>query len=76
MLGVEVSAEDARILDWEASATRTDDELEQRGEIIDEWTNALDSAGYYAHWDAGDVVVFDLRPLSDEDREAFFDSIE
>lgn len=46
------------------------------GEEIDVWNNRLSSAGYYAWWNCGDVVVYDLRELSDDERDAFFDSME
>lgn len=40
-------------------------------EVVQEWTDRLASAGYYVWWNAGDVVVWDLRELSEDEREAF-----
>ena len=45
------------------------------GEVVDEWTSRLEDAGYCVLWNAGDVVVFDLRPLTDDERDAFYESI-
>ncbi len=39
---------------------------------MDEWNDKLSEAGYCALWNAGDVVVYDLRELSDEAKEAFY----
>jgi len=47
-----------------------DDEF--TNEIVDEWGDALERAGYYVRWDAGDVVVWDLRTLTNDEREAFY----
>ena len=41
-------------------------------EIVAEWTDRLSDAGYCVFWDAGDVVVYDLRGLSDDQRDAFY----
>jgi hypothetical protein len=49
------------------------DELED--EIVQEYDEKLFTAGYYVAWDAGDVVVWDLRGLSADDREAFYDAM-
>lgn len=45
-------------------------------EEVQDWTDRLGKEGYYAHWSCGDVVVFDLRNLSDDDRESFFEETE
>jgi hypothetical protein len=45
-------------------------------EIVDEWSDKLASAGYCALWNAGDVVVFDLRALNEDEREAFYKATE
>ena len=52
----------------------TDDD-EWMWETVEEWSNRLFDAGYYVMWDAGDVVVFDLRPFTDDERESFFDAM-
>ena len=52
----------------------TDDD-EWMWETVEEWSNRLFDAGYYVMWDAGDVVVFDLRPFTDDERESFFDTM-
>jgi hypothetical protein len=48
-------------------------------EFVDEevqyWTDRLHDAGYYVWWSCGDVVVWDLRTLSEEDREAFYEQM-
>ena len=64
----DVTTEDAAIL---ADACG-----EFRDEVIQEWTDALDANGYYVIWSCGDVVVYDLRELSDDEREAFYDATE
>lgn len=46
------------------------------GEIVEEWTQKLADAGYCALWQAGDVVVYDLRELSEDDRESFYTETE
>jgi hypothetical protein len=48
------------------------DDMEFLDEIVTEWTDKLDSAGYCVFWDAGDVVVYDLRGLTDDEREEFY----
>jgi hypothetical protein len=51
----------------------TDDrDAEDLDDIVQEWTDKLDAAGYYVKWDAGDVIVWDLRALSDDEREQFY----
>lgn len=45
-------------------------------EEIDVWTNRLFREGYYVRWDAGDVVVWDLRELSEDDRETFYNEMD
>jgi hypothetical protein len=45
-------------------------------EVIQHWTERLDNAGYYVWWNAGDVVVYDLRPLSNDDCEQFYSEME
>ena len=67
VLGKEISDDDKADLD---SPTP-----EYVSEMVQEWTDALDEAGFYVRWDAGDVVVWDLRGLSDDDREAFYDAM-
>jgi len=52
------------------------EDSEYISEIVDEWTTKLSDAGYYVWWDAGDVVVYDLRPLSDDEREQFYSEME
>jgi hypothetical protein len=52
-----------------------DDEESFLGEYIDWLDDQLSMRGYHAHWDAGDVVVYDLRPLSDDERDAFFEQL-
>jgi hypothetical protein len=52
----------------------SDDEFAD--EVADEWEAKLFAAGYYVRWDAGDVVVWDLRGLSDEDRERFYEQMQ
>lgn len=51
------------------------DDPEALGELVDSYTSALEDAGYCVRWDAGDVVVWDLRPLTDEQREAFYEEM-
>jgi hypothetical protein len=47
------------------------------GEIVDEWTQKLEETGYmYVWWNAGDVVVYDLRGMSEEDVEDFYKEME
>jgi len=67
VLGQTIGADDAAIL--------SDRFGEFVDEVVTEWTDALESAGYAVRWDAGDVVVWDLREFSDDDREAFFDEM-
>lgn len=45
-------------------------------EIVQAWTDRLECAGYYVSWNAGDVVVFDLNGLTDDDREQFYSEME
>ena len=61
---------------YELSSWMEEDETdpEMLSDAIDYWNDRLSDVGFYAHWDAGDVVVFDLRPFSDEERESFFES--
>jgi hypothetical protein len=55
----------------------SDEQVNDDPEFLDEevrhWDDQLSDAGYFVHWDAGDVVVWDLRELSDEDRDAFME---
>lgn len=44
-------------------------------EIVQKWTDRLDDAGYSVHWTCGDVVVYDLRGLSDEEAEEFWEIV-
>lgn len=44
------------------------DYMEDLGEVIYHWEDRLADAGYCAIWNAGDVVVYDLRALSDDER--------
>jgi hypothetical protein len=53
-----------------------DEDYEFLDEVVNEWTSALESAGYAVRWDAGDVVVWDLRPLTDEQREEFYETLD
>jgi len=64
---------DLDVSDKDAEDLRNDEEY--TSEIVDEWTDRLESAGYAVRWDAGDVVVWDLRPLSDDERDAFYDEM-
>lgn len=62
-------------LDLSADGEEWSGELDDHpylSEIVDEWTDKLDAAGYYVRWDAGDVVVFDLRAFTDEEREEWY----
>jgi hypothetical protein len=67
VLGTTMSNEDADHL-----SNRTEFE----SEVVDDWTGQLENAGYYVWWNAGDVVVFDLRPLTDDEREEFYKEME
>lgn len=62
--------------DLRAELENANDDDEFVGEMVDDATSALFEAGYYVTWDAGDVVVFDLRDLSDDDRETFYSEME
>ena len=74
VLDLEINDEDRAILDaYEAGDLETG---EFAGEVGEDLESALFSAGYYVRWDAGDVVVWDLRTLSDEDRDAFYEQME
>jgi hypothetical protein len=55
-----------------AELDATDDDDEFVDELVDEATDALFDAGFYVRWDAGDVVVWDLRQMSDDERAAFY----
>lgn len=68
ILGLEIDQDDAEILE--------DPYGEFVSEVVDAWTSALESAGYAVNWDAGDVVVWDLRPLTDAQQETFYASTE
>jgi hypothetical protein len=48
---------------------------EELDEMVQMWSDRLFEAGYYVWWNAGDVVVWDLRDLSDADRDAFEDGM-
>jgi hypothetical protein len=50
-------------------------DAEALDEIVDYWTDRLYQAGYWVRWDAGDVVVWDLRTLTDDEREVFFEEM-
>ncbi len=63
VLGTGVSEDDARYLSGGG---------EFASEVVQEWTDRLDSSGYAVFWDAGDVIVYDLRGLSDDEREEFY----
>ena len=52
-----------------------DDDAEFIGEMVDDATQALETMGLAVLWDAGDVVVWDLRPFTDEEREAFWNEL-
>jgi hypothetical protein len=66
VLELDVSEEDATDL-------RNETDSEYVSEIVDEWTARLETAGYYVVWNAGDVVVWDLRPLSDDEKDEFIE---
>jgi hypothetical protein len=68
--------EAASVLDYEWKDS--DEERTQEGpdEAADYWTQELSDAGYYVWWSAGDVVVYNLNNLSDEDRETFLSEME
>ena len=57
-----------------------DDEGNPSDEFVSDYIDWLDNQlhmlGYYVWWDAGDVVVYDLRGLSEEDREAFYEQMQ
>jgi hypothetical protein len=67
VLGTTMSNNDAR-------------ELANDGEFADEvcqeWTERLEDAGFFVWWNAGDVVVYDMRPLSDMEQEQFLAEME
>lgn len=49
------------------------DELD--GDAVHHWSEVLENAGYYVWWDAGDAVVWNLEPLSDDDRDEFIEEM-
>ena len=57
-----------------------DDEGEPSMDFVSEYIDYLEGQlsmlGFYTWWDAGDVVTYDLRTLSEEDREAFFEQMQ
>lgn len=67
VLGLNVSEDDETEL--------ANHDAEFADEVVEEWTGRLESAGYAVRWDAGDVVVWDLRDFSDEDRDAFYEEM-
>ena len=50
--------------------------MEWLNEIVEEWDDKLFAAGYYVWRSCGDVVVYDLRPLTDDEREEFYKEME
>lgn len=72
VLGLEIDEDDAAYLAYDHGDDI--DRSEAKDEIVQEWTDKLDAAGYSVNWDAGDVRVYDLRNLSDDEREAFYDA--
>jgi hypothetical protein len=52
------------------------DKDEWLGELVDSYEDALTDNGYCAIWNAGDVVVYDLRGLTDDQREQFYTDTE
>lgn len=64
VLGQEVSSEDAEELS-------EDNRSEYVSEVVDEWTDKLENAGYVVRWDCGDVVVYDCRDFSADELDAF-----
>jgi hypothetical protein len=71
VLGLEITGDDPQMVEDDP-----EDWSDLLSSIVDEWTEALNEAGYYVWWNAGDVVVYDLRPLTDEEREAFNEEME
>ena len=57
--------------DWKILTNETEGFFD----IVDEWTNRLEDAGYAVLWDAGDVVVWDLRMFSDDESESFYSEL-
>lgn len=57
---------------WFINEDDDTDENYADSEYVDWIGDQLAMRGYCALWNAGDVVVFDLRNLSDDDRESFF----
>lgn len=57
-----------------------DDEGEPSMEFVSEYIDWLDGQismlGYYAWWDCGDVVVYDLNGFTEEEREAFYEQMQ
>lgn len=53
-----------------------DDDSEFLGDVVEEFNGRLANEGFAAFWNAGDVVVFDLRELSDEERDEFYEATE
>jgi hypothetical protein len=56
----------------ELEIAEDDDDIESVHGLLHEAEDVLFAAGFYVRWDAGDVVVWDLRQLSDDEREAFY----
>lgn len=61
---------------WFINEDDDTDENYADSEYVDWIGDQLAMRGYCALWNAGDVVVFDLRNLSDDDRESFFEETE
>lgn len=59
-----------------AELAEADDDAEFIDEMVDDATQALEAMGLAVLWDAGDVVVWDLRPFSDEERDAFYEEMQ
>jgi hypothetical protein len=72
VLGQKIDPADRAIL--EAYESQDFSYSESADEICKEWDSRLWDAGYVIEWNAGDVVVWDLRPLSPDDRDAFLDA--
>ena len=71
VLGLPVNVEDQEILDAYEAGDAEGGEFAH--EIVEDWSNLLQEAGYDVRWDAGDVVVLDLRNLSDEERDRYYE---
>lgn len=67
--------EAAAVLGIEDDVTENLNNEEELSELVDEWTSQLESNGYYVWWNAGDVVVWDLRPLTDDERDEFIEEM-